>query len=344
MKTTYRNYKYLLSLVPPIFVIYGNIMGGNWVWLNFIFTFGFITLLELILPDDTDNNFDESPIIPNVILGMHVLAQFCAVCSLLYSVHRGIVQEWSLVGAIISTGTNSGSSAIVVAHELLHRRSKWWQACAKFLMGTASNPYFFAEHIPVHHRYVATAQDPATARLGESLYAFFMRTTLQQYLSVLKIEADRLKKKNVTPYGLSNYGIGAPFVYAITIVTIGLGLGWVAALAYVAQGVLASFLLEYTNYIEHYGLERNPMQRVNETHSWQTDKPASRYLLIDLSRHADHHFHGAKPYHKLKTYENGPKLPAGYAGMFYLALVPPLWFSVMDKRVQAYQHNQAQFA
>jgi len=336
---TYRNYKYLLSLLPPVLVIYGNLMGGYFVWTNLVFTFGVIALLELVLPDDTDNSYDESDTIPNLILACHVLIQPLAIGSLLYSVYVGKLMEWSLLGAIISTGTNTGSSSIVVAHELLHRRSKLWQACSKFLLGTASNPYFFAEHIPVHHRYIGTTQDPATARYGESLYSFFLRTMVQQYNSVLNIEAVRLRKLKVEPYSWRNYGVGAPLVYVLVAIGIGIALGPIAVLAYITQGVLASFLLEYTNYIEHYGLSRSQMARVDETHSWQSDKPASRYLLIDLSRHADHHFHGAKPYHKLKTYENGPKLPAGYAGMFYLALLPPLWFSVMNPRVQAYQQQ-----
>jgi alkane 1-monooxygenase len=96
---------------------------------------------------------------------------------------------------------------------------------------------------------------------------------------------------------------------------------------------VANLLLEYTNYIGHYGLRRNEKERVNELHSWQSDKVVSRYFLIDLSRHSDHHFHAAKPFNTLVSYENSPVLPGGYASMFLPALFPPLWFSLVDKRI-----------
>lgn len=328
-----RNYKYVWSLLPPTGLIVGNGAGGQWVWGGLIFTFGIMALVEALMPENKNNAIDESDVIPNFVLGLHVPLQLCAILSLFYLVKINHATGWTLVGGVLSTGINTGTSGIAIAHELLHRKERAWRWCAKFLLGTASNPYFYAEHIAVHHRFVGTEDDHATARYGETLYGFFIRTVPQQFMSALKAEVLRLRKKNLTPYSLRNYPIGASVVYLLIAVGLSIGLGETAALAYIAQGFFASFLLEYANYIEHYGLTRDKMERVNETHSWQTDKGVSRYFLLELARHADHHMYGSRPYHKLRSFENAPVLPTGYAGMIYLALIPPLFFAVMHKRI-----------
>lgn len=101
-------------------------------------------------------------------------------------------------------------------------------------------------------------------------------------------------------------------------------------MVFLLQSLVANFLLEYTNYIEHYGLSRPENTRVNVELSWQSDKVLSRFVLIDLSRHSDHHFFASKPYHTLRSHEESPVLPAGYASSIYLALIPPLWFKIVD--------------
>ena len=116
-------------------------------------------------------------------------------------------------------------------------------------------------------------------------------------------------------------------------------IGPIAVIAFAGQSLVANFLLEYTNYIEHYGLSRNENERVTEIHSWQSDKAISRFILIDLSRHSDHHYYASKPYHQLISYEGSPVLPGGYASAIYLALIPPLWFKVMNPRIMAFREN-----
>lgn len=103
---------------------------------------------------------------------------------------------------------------------------------------------------------------------------------------------------------------------------------------FLIQCFIANFLLEFTNYIEHYGLTRSESERVVEGHSWQTDKAVSRFILIDLSRHADHHYLASKPYHTLDSHPQGAVLPFGYTSAVYLALIPPLWFRLVDPLVE----------
>jgi alkane 1-monooxygenase len=112
-------------------------------------------------------------------------------------------------------------------------------------------------------------------------------------------------------------------------------LGPIMVAMFMLQVFFANFLLEYTNYIEHYGLTRKPEERVTELHSWQTDKVISRYFLIDLSRHADHHYYASKPYHTLNSYESSPVLPLGYVSMIFCALVPPVFQKLMHARIHS---------
>jgi alkane 1-monooxygenase len=55
--------------------------------------------------------------------------------------------------------------------------------------------------------------------------------------------------------------------------------------------------------------------------------------LFKLGFHSDHHIAAARPYPLLRRRDEDDVLPAGYSGMILLSLVPPLWRSVMDWRV-----------
>ncbi len=333
-----RNYKYFWSLTPGIAVIFGNLMGGWWGISNFVFSIGVLAFIEWFFPEDKTNSSEDSSFIPDFILVLHVLMQILALSSLFYAIHEGSFTHGQLFWACVSTGVHSGSSSIVIAHEMIHRKQWWWQFMGKFLLLSAGNVYFYVEHLRVHHKYVGTEIDPATARYNESLYAFYLRTSLQQIKGAWKMEADRLRKKGSSAFDFSNYILASLFLLAGLFFLLWYFISPIAIVAFILQAIIANFLLEYTNYIEHYGLSRKENERVTEVHSWQSDKTISRFILIDLSRHSDHHYYAAKPYHTLQSYEKSPVLPGGYASAIYLALIPPLWFWVMNKRIREYQN------
>ena len=115
-------------------------------------------------------------------------------------------------------------------------------------------------------------------------------------------------------------------------------LGPVALIGWVGAAVVGFLLLETVNYVEHYGMQRELLpngryERVSRRHSWTSDHPVSRALLFELPRHADHHAHAGRPYGSLRHFSDAPQLPTGYAGMVLLALVPPLYFRVMDEAI-----------
>jgi alkane 1-monooxygenase len=329
-----RNWLYTLSLTPGLVAIYGNLTGGIFALGNFVFSLGFLAVSEWITKDFLSNDAsDQDDFIPKFILLLHIPFQLMSVASLFYGIYTHVLTDYFVVGAALSTALNSGTSAIIVSHEYIHRKVKYERMLGKLLLFSAGNLYFYIDHLKVHHKWVGTNKDHATARFGESLYAFFVRSVSGQFWGALKIEAQRLKTGNKIPYGIRNYVIRQLVLQTVFLFLVYYFIGMIAVGAWLIQCLFANFLLEYVNYIQHYGLSRNENQRVTEEHSWQSDKFVSRFVLVDLSRHADHHYYASKPYHTLKTYHNSPVLPTGYAGLFFIAAVPKLWFNMMHKKI-----------
>ena len=340
-----RAWLYLFSLVPGAITIWGNVAGGPWAWGNVLFSLVALAVIERIFPQVEDNAPAEAGYrLPEVVLALHTVLPVFTIGTLLWGAYTESLTGWALWAASSSTGVHSGASAIVIAHELCHRKEAGWRWGSRWLLFTALNPYFYVAHVNGHHRLVATAADPASARRGESLYAFIPRSIAGQLRETWHFEAERLRQLGQSPYSLRNYLVGA---LALTVLVVA-GLAWlkpVLALVFVKQGVLACLLLEYTNYIEHYGLSRKATggvtERVGSAHSWESNH-ATRFLLVDLTRHPDHHQHGARPYHQLRWHGTAPQLPTGYSGMFWLALVPPLFYRVLHPIIDRYAAERAQ--
>lgn len=332
-KRSYRNWKYFLNLIPVLLVIYGNMTGGWLTLLNFIFSFLVLGVAEIILPEDRTNDDIVEDVLPDILMFLSVSGQVMALLSLIYGISTGLISGYWIIAAAISTGTASGTLAIVVAHELIHRKDKLWNFAGRFLLFSVFNPYFYIHHLRIHHKYVGTGSDPVTAKYGESYYHYLSSSIAGQLKQSYQLEKQRCINKGYSVFGYHNYMLSCLTGYVAVLTLTGILIGWEVSAGLLIQAVFANLLLEYTNYIEHYGLSRPDNERVNERHSWQSNKVISRYFLIDLSRHSDHHFHAAKPFNKLVSYPESPVLPGGYASMLLPALIPPLWFSLINKKI-----------
>jgi len=242
----------------------------------------------------------------------------------------------------ISTGMITGGIGITVAHELIHKNSSFEQNLGKSLLASVMYLHFYPEHLHGHHKRVATKEDPATSRYGETLYQFLPRTIIYSYLSAWKIESKRMQKLNLSTISWSNTMI-QEIVYTITTTSVlYLTLGPLAASFWVIQSFVAIVMLEIVNYIEHYGLQRKVVEgsyeRVTPFHSWNADHWVSNYVLFKLQRHADHHTWPYKRYQTLRNWDFSPQLPTGYSGMMVLSLFPPLYFAVMNPKVERYNN------
>jgi alkane 1-monooxygenase len=326
MNATLRNSLYALSLVPGLAVVYGNLHGGYWAATNLLFSLVVLGLVEVCTQNFTsEEHSGDDETMPNIILALHVPLQIACIISFAYGVRLGIlINEFIWISAL-SMGVYSGSGAIVVAHESIHRKHILWQLAGKFLLFTAGNFYFFIEHLRVHHKWVGTEKDSATAKRNQSVYGFFLTSGLGQIKSAWHLETERCKKEGKAVLGFSNYMIRQLVCHLLFDTTLFLIAGPIALAAWFVQCIVANFLLEYVNYIEHYGLSRNEKERVTEVHSWQSNKFVSRFVLVDLSRHADHHYYASKPFHTLISYEKSPVLPGGYASLILPALIPFWW-------------------
>ncbi len=342
MRAQHRNSLYLFSLLPAIAVIFGNLNGGIFTLSNTVLTLGVLGILEWITPAFLSNNHSpKQDDMPKLILYAHIPLQLISVLSLFYGIYFKTISENWVIAAAFSTGLNTGTSAIVVAHEFIHCRKSIDRFFGKFLLFTAGNIYFYIEHLVVHHRWVGTDKDNATAKYGESLYSFFVRSAFGQIKGAYRIESERLKALGKYHISVKNYVLRQIGLQLIAVVIIYYFLGILFLWAWIIQCFLAGFLLEYVNYIQHYGLTRDEKQRTSELYSWESNQFASRFFLVDLSRHADHHYYASKPYHTLINYDLSPKLPSGYAGLFFVAAIPFLWRNLIHRSLAAFKEKQS---
>jgi alkane 1-monooxygenase len=325
VKATVRNSAYGLSLLPGVLVVYGNLHAGGWyAATNLIFSLVVLGLIDAFNPTVlSQEHSGKQDTIPNLVLWLHVVLQITCVGSFVYAVVQQIHSDYTLFAMALSMAVYTGSGAIVVAHEFIHRKNPLSQWAGKLLLFTAGNFYFFIEHLRVHHKWVGTTDDPATAHRGQSVYDFFVSSSLGQIKGAWKLETERCKQKGFS--FLQHYMLRQLVLHLLFDTTLLIVAGPLALLAWFIHCILANFLLEYVNYIEHYGLNRNKNERVTELHSWQSDRFVSRFFLVDLSRHADHHYYASKPYHTLESFEQSPVLPGGYASLIIPALIPFWW-------------------
>lgn len=247
---------------------------------------------------------------------------------------------WSLLALTLSTGVVTGACGITIAHELMHRRERRNRGMAEILMSSVGYGHFTTEHVFGHHRLVATRSDPATSRLGESFYAFLPRTVLEGLRSGFRLEAARVRARGKREWSIADGRLRWVLLstfFAMAAAALGGGAG---LLLWLGQSGFAIFLLELINYLEHYGLERRidaegRAERVRISHSWNSGRLVSGLFLFRLTRHSEHHFDASRPYERLPPGREAPQLPAGYASMLLLALIPPLWFRLMDPRAKA---------
>lgn len=336
--------KYLHGLILPI-LAYVSFNATGWLtFLPFIEAFVVIPLLEMFIRPNTVNVSEAEEAIrkkdPIYDWQLYIMlpAQFILLFIFLQSMQEPALTLIDKIGRISSMGILCGVVGINVAHELGHRNTWYEQLMAKLLLLSSLYMHFFIEHNKGHHRNVSTKEDPASARFGEILYVFWIRSVIYSYLSAWKIELEKLKKIGQPFLSLKNEMLIFQCIQVGMILSIGLIFGWITMGYFILAAVMGFLLLETVNYIEHYGLERDKKgeayERVMPHHSWNSDHVVGRVVLFELSRHSDHHFIASRKYQILRHIDESPQMPTGYPGMMLLATVPPLWFKVMNPRIQ----------
>jgi alkane 1-monooxygenase len=248
---------------------------------------------------------------------------------------------WKFLLLALVIGEYSAFIGIVTAHELMHRPQAGKRRLAFLLMALTGYAHFCIEHVRGHHARVATPEDPASARRGQSFYAFLPQTLIGSFRSAWQLEAERLERAGHGRWSWHNDILRWHAFTLALMIAIGLGLGLLPLALFAIQAVLAIFGLETINYLEHYGLSREQgpdgsYERVRPQHSWNSSHVITNVNLFNLGRHSDHHALSNRPFYRLRHYDDVPQLPYGYAGTFLLSLVPPLWFRVMDRELDRF--------
>ncbi len=317
-----------------------------WFWLGPIVILGVVPLIDLMTGLDRSSPPDEA--IARLekdryyrwLTFCFLPIQYAGFLAAFWFIGTADVSVTDRVGLAVTAGFVAGLG-INTAHELGHKRESHERWLAKIALAQSWYGHFYIEHNRGHHVRVATPQDPASSRVGESFYAFWPRTVLGSLRSAWGIERRRFGLRRLHPFRLGNDVVNAWLMSAALWIVMVLWLGPGVLPYLVIQALVGITLLEAVNYLEHYGMLRQVVgapgreryERVDQSHSWNSNNIATNVLLYHLQRHSDHHANPTRRYQALRDYQESPVLPTGYAGMILLALVPPAWRRVMDSRV-----------
>lgn len=346
MKLAY--FKYVLAYIPPITVFLSLYFGGYMSFFAPVFIFVFVPLVELFTQGSNENmNKEEEESAKNnplfdVFLYSMVPIQYAFFIYFLFRINEGSLALWEKMGIMLSFGMTCGELGINAAHELGHRSTWYEQLMSKMLLLTSLYMHFFIEHNRGHHKNVSTDEDPASSKYGENLYAFFIRSVRDGWLSAWKLEQKRLERANQPFVSLQNEMLRFQMIQILLLVAILVIWNWQSMLFFIGSATIGFLLLETVNYIEHYGLRRKRVddkyyERTMPIHSWNSNHPLGRIFLFELTRHSDHHYMANRKYQVLRHFDESPQMPTGYPGMMVLAFFPPLWFKVMHQQIEKYK-------
>jgi alkane 1-monooxygenase len=343
-----KRYAWLLGIIVPLapFMAWGAValtgFAGFWL-LGPVLIFVAFPILDIAVGLDATNPPDsvlkwlEQDRYYRWCTYVFIPIQYAGLVLACYLWSSGDLSVLGSLGLAFTVGV-VGGIAINTAHELGHKRASSERWLSRIALAQTGYGHFFIEHNRGHHVRVATPEDPASSRLGESFWAFLPRTVSGSLASAWGIEGARLDRLGKSRWSWHNDLLSAWAMTVALFAALAIVFGPVVLPYLLIQAVLGFSLLEVVNYLEHYGLRRNKREdgryeRCLPEHSWNSNNVASNVLLYHLQRHSDHHANPTRRYQALRHVEEAPQLPTGYAGMIVLAWFPPLWRRVMDPRL-----------
>ena len=354
-----KRYLWLLGIVVPLlpFSAYGEAtrfgLSIFW-WIGPIWILIIIPLLDALFGEDASNPPEWA--VERLAHDRYyrwctylfLPAQYASLVFSCWVVTHTNMRWYDILGYAFTVGTVAGV-AINTAHELGHKSAKIERRYAKIALAQSAYGHFCVEHNRGHHNRVATPEDPASSRLGESFWEFLPRTVIGSLRSAWHLETKRLRAQNLRVMSHHNDVLVA---WSLTVMLFGAltaTFGWRVLPFLGVQAAFGFSLLEVVNYIEHYGLLRQSdangrYERCEPEHSWNSNHVASNVVLYQLERHSDHHAHPTRRYQALRHFDESPQLPSGYGLMLGLAYLPPVWRKVMDKRVLAHYNGDVTLA
>lgn len=353
------------ALVPCVFfplTALTTVLGGVWIVVSILCVTLSYLLFDNATTHDTADRRYRLPALLEIIPYLQLPAALLALFALIWqaapgdllgfgawlsaltgynimALHHLTVPELLLAAA--STGYTMSTNT-VVAHELIHKtHSLAAMMVGRWLLALVGDAQFSISHVYSHHPNVATPADGATARRGESVYRFFIRSSLSQYVESWQVEAQRLSLQNRGGAMLVNRVVSGVLMSLLIVAVCFTAAGVRGALAYLVTMLVSKFLFETVNYIQHYGLVRLPGTRVEPRHSWDCNNRASSAGLLNLTRHSDHHTHPRREYWNLQAHSYAVGIEKGYVAHIFYALIPPLWFKRMEAKLAYWDEHVA---
>jgi alkane 1-monooxygenase len=340
----------LASLLPLLPVVGAALHAATgyeaWLFLPLVLLYGVVPLVDWWLGEDETHppegvvpELDADPYYRRLVYAGVALAWVAVIAGAWYAATAQL-SVIGFLGLALGVGWTSGA-AINMGHELGHKKGAGERLLARLALAPSGYGHFVIEHVRGHHRDVATPEDSASSRLGESYYRFIAREIPGAFRRAWRIEGDRLRRRGERVGSLHNEILQTGAITLTLWLALILWLGPVIIPFALIQGAFAYSLLSSANYVEHYGLLRERDDhgryvRPQPQHSWNSNHLLSNVMIYQLQRHSDHHAHPTRRYQALRHFDEAPQLPSGYFGMFLVAFFPRLWFRIMDPRVLAH--------
>lgn len=339
--------KFYLGWLMAVATALGFVLGGQNLWIGLAAIFMVMVVGDAVLGESRSSlSFQKSWAFKGVLylaLPSLTFLHFLAV----WRLHRYVIglgtESWlDLFGGLCGLALSVSGYGVVVAHELSHQvGSPLSVTTARWILAMIGNADFSIEHVYGHHRRVGLSEDPATARRGESFYAFLWRSTVDGHRSAWQIENRRLQRQGKSFWSIGNQMFSGYLMSLVWLAPYLFFAGLFGGVFALLGMVLGKAILEAVNYIEHYGLSRQPGQPVRAYHSWNSYKRMTSAALLGLAKHSSHHEKAQLSYWNLSAHKDAPELPYGYLICMIIALFPRLWFFVMQEPLQKWdQHRE----
>jgi alkane 1-monooxygenase len=323
-----------LALLPL-----GGWLGGAWTFMAAGATPLFLASLDAALGVDRAAPDLEALTIPRWVPRLYLILQLTVNVWAAAWVSKPSTTLVEAVGVAVSSGITTGVFGFIAAHELIHSPAPRERALGLALLGSVFYMHFRISHVYGHHRRAGTPDDAASARAGEGLYAFLVRSIAGQFGEAWTFEAKRRLRTGKRVVGAGNrmivyLAIEAAFLFALLLTSSR------AFFFFILVAMIAVFLLEAFNYVAHYGLMRTvgpdgSIEKLAPHHSWNSRRRMNNAALLNMGRHSDHHRFMTRSYEGLEDVSGGSQLPSGYAAALLTALIPQLWHRIMGPRAKA---------
>ena len=316
----------------------GILISPSWSFAPFVWVLIIVPIIDFILPKFNKKNIKLNE------TKLHNFALIIILPGIFFLILFGLIKvgqnnisyiQAAAIGAAV--GMSGGSVGFTTAHELIHRTNKAMRGIGIILLVLCLYGHFRIEHIYGHHKNVATKEDPATARENENFYYYLFRCVIMSLISAWNIEKNILKNKKISTYNYKNRMLHYFFMEILLLSLSFVYAGLNGLIFILFHSIISIILLELVDYIQHYGLKRSKINGKYEVyqdhHSWNSRHSSANWSTFNLGLHTDHHKSANKHYPLLSQQKKIKEMPNNYPIMIIMALLPPIWFKVMNPKI-----------